>query len=147
MRTAQCKAVRRTKPPRTAVQRTKRKEASNEKAASEKGADESAGSPLLQKAREFFTGRLTQKGREDEPISARRRWIEQCLKLGLKDAGLSISTFAKDRSLLGFSGANANGIVCRFEDFDGVFTPDWKYDRDKKAWRVKYVERLWRGMR
>ena len=41
---------------------------------------------------------------------------------------------------------NVNGIVCRFEDFDGVFTPDWKYDRDKKAWYVKYVERLWRGM-
>ena len=122
------------------------KEASNEKAASKKGADESTGSPLLQKACEFFTGRLAQKGREEEPISARRRWIKQCLKLGLKDAGLSISTFAKDRSLLGFSGANANGIVCRFEGFDGVFTPDWKYDRDKKAWRVKYAERLWRGM-
>ena len=122
------------------------KEAANAKAAGKKGADESTGSPLLQKAREFFTGRLAQKGREDEPISARRRWIEQCLKLGLKDAGLSIPTFAKNRSLLGFSGANANGIVCRFEDFDGVFTPDWKYDRDKKAWYVKYVERLWRGM-
>ena len=122
------------------------KEAANEKAARKKGADESTASPLLQKACEFFTGRLAQKGHEDEPISARRRWIEQCLKLGLKDAGLSIPTFAKDRSLLGFSGANANGIVCRFEDFDGVFTPDWKYDRDKKAWRVKYVERLWCGM-
>lgn len=47
---------------------------------------------------------------------------------------------------MGFSGMNVNGIVCRFEDFDGIFTPDWKYDRDKKAWRVKYVERLWRGM-
>lgn len=47
---------------------------------------------------------------------------------------------------MGFSGMNVNGIVCRFEDFDGVFTPDWKYDRDKKAWYVKYVERLWRGM-
>ena len=126
--------------------RTNSKEAANEKAASKKGADESTGSPLLQKACEFLTGRLAQKRHEDEPISARRRWIEQCLKLGLKDAGLSIPTFAKDRSLLGFSGANANGIVCRFEDFDGVFTPDWKYDRDKKAWRVKYVERLWRGM-
>ncbi len=110
------------------------------------GAVQSTGSSFLQKARKFFTEQVAQKGREDEPISARRRWIEQCLKLGLKDAGLSISTFAKDRSLLGFSGANANGIVCRFEDFDGVFTPDWKYDRDKKAWYVKYVERLWRGI-
>ncbi|WP_297996790.1 hypothetical protein [uncultured Campylobacter sp.] len=126
--------------------RTNSKEAANEKAASKKGADESTGSPLLQKACEFFTEQVAQKGHEDEPISARRRWIEQCLKLGLKDAGLSISTFAKDRSLLGFSGANANGIVCRFEGFDGVFTPDWKYDRDKKAWHVKYAERLWRGM-
>ena len=126
--------------------RANSKEASNEKAVSKKGADESTGSPLLQKACEFFTGQLAQKGREEEPISARRRWIEQCLKLGLKDAGLSILTFAKDRALLGFSGMNVNGIVCRFEDFDGVFTPDWKYDRDKKAWRVKYVERLWRGM-
>lgn len=104
------------------------------------------GGAAEQKARKFFTEQVAQKGHEDEPISARRRWIEQCLKLGLKDAGLSIPTFAKDRSLLGFSGANANGIVCRFEDFDGVFTPYWKYDRDKKAWRVKYVERLWRGM-
>ena len=130
----------------TDEKRANSKEVANEKAARTKGTDESTGSPLLQKAREFFTGRLAQKGREDEPISARRCWIEQCLKLGLKDAGLSIPTFAKDRSLLGFSGANANGIVCRFEDFDGVFTPDWKYDRDKKAWRVKYVERLWRGM-
>ena len=104
------------------------------------------GGAAEQKARKFFTEQVAQKGHENEPISARRRWIEQCLKLGLKDAGLSIPTFAKDRSLLGFSGANANGIVCRFEDFDGVFTPDWKYDRDKKAWRVKYVERLWRGM-
>ena len=126
--------------------RTNSKEAANEKAASKKGADESTGSPLLQKACEFFTRRLAQKGREDELISARRRWIEQCLKLGLKDAGLSISTFAKDRSLLGFSGANANGIVCRFEGFDSIFVPQWKYDRDKKAWRVKYVECLWRGM-
>ena len=126
--------------------RANSKEASNEKAVSKKGADESTGSPLLQKACEFFTGRLAQKGREDEPIYARQRWIKQCLKLGLKDAGLSILTFAKDRALLGFSGMNVNGIVCRFEDFDGVFTPDWKYDRDKKAWRVKYVERLWRGM-
>lgn len=122
------------------------KEAANEKAARKKGADESTGLPLLQKAREFFIGRLAQEGRGDEPASARRRWIEQCLKLGLKDAGLSISTFAKDRALLGFSGMNVNGIVCRFEDFDGVFTPDWKYDRNKKAWRVKYAERLWRGM-
>ena len=126
--------------------RANSKEAANEKAARTKGADESTGLPLLQKAREFFTEQVAQKGHEDEPISARRRWIEQCLKLGLKDAGLSISTFAKDRSLLGFSGANANGIVCRFEGFDSVFTPDWKYDRDKKAWRVKYAERLWRGM-
>ena len=126
--------------------RTNSKEAANEKAASKKGADESTGSPLLQKACEFFTRRLAQKGREDELISARRRWIEQCLKLDLKDAGLSIPTFVKDRALLGFSGMNVNGIVCRFEDFDGIFTPDWKYDRDKKAWRVKYVERLWRGM-
>lgn len=126
--------------------RTNSKEAANEKAASKKGADESTGSSFLQKARKFFTEQVAQKGRENEPISARRRWIEQCLKLGLKDAGLSIPTFVKDRALLGFSGANANGIVCRFEGFDGVFTPDWKYDRDKKAWRVKYVERLWRGM-
>ena len=123
------------------------KEAANAKAARKKGADESTGSSFLQKARKFFTEQVAQKGREDEPISARRRWIEQCLKLGLKDAGLSIPTFAKDRAFLGFSGMNVNGIVCRFEDFDGVFTPDWKYDRDKKAWRVKYVERLWRGMR
>ena len=122
------------------------KEVANEKVASKKGADESTGSPLLQKACEFFTGRLAQKGREDEPISARRRWIEQCLKLGLKDAELSIPTFAKNRALLGFSGANANGIVCRFEGFDSVFVPQWKYDRDKKTWYVKYVERLWRGM-
>ena len=122
------------------------KEAANEKAASKKDADESTGSSFLQKAHKFFTEQVAQKGREDEPISARRCWIEQCLKLGLKDAGLSIPTFAKDRALLGFSGMNVNGIVCRFEDFDGVFTPDWKYDRDKKAWRVKYVERLWRGM-
>ena len=126
--------------------RANSKEAANEKAASKKGADESTGLPLLQKARKFFTEQVAQKGREDEPISARRRWIEQCLKLGLKDAGLSIPTFAKNRALLGFSGMNVNGIVCRFEDFDGVFTPDWKYDRDKKAWYVKYVERLWRGM-
>ena len=126
--------------------RANRKEAANEKAARKKGADESTGSPLLQKACEFFTGRFTQKGREDEPISARRRWIEQCLKLGLKDAELSIPTFAKNRALLGFSGMNVNGIVCRFEDFNGVFTPDWKYDRNKKAWYVKYVERLWCGM-
>ena len=126
--------------------RANSKEAANEKAARKKGADESTGSPFLQKAHKFFTEQVAQKGREDEPISARRRWIEQCLKLGLKDAGLSILTFAKDRALLGFSGMNVNGIVCRFEDFDGVFTPDWKYDRDKKAWYVKYVERLWRGM-
>lgn len=118
------------------------KEASNEKAASKKGADESTGSSFLQKAHKFFTEQVAQKGHEDEPISARRRWIEQCLKLGLKDAGLSILTFAKNRALLGFSGMNVNGIVCCFEDFDGVFTPDWKYDRDKKAWYVKYVERL-----
>ncbi|WP_295152221.1 hypothetical protein [Campylobacter sp.] len=126
--------------------RANSKEAANEKAARKKGADESTGSPLLQKACEFFTGRLAQKACEDEPIYTQRRWIEQCLKLGLKDAGLSIPTFVKDRALLGFSGMNVNGIVCCFEDFDGVFTPDWKYDRDKKAWRVKYVERLWHGM-
>lgn len=126
--------------------RASSKEAANEKAARKKGADESTGSSLLQKMREFFIGRRVQEGREDELASAQHRRIEQCLKLGLKDARLSIPTFAKDRSLLGFSGANANGIVCRFEDFDGVFTPDWKYDRDKKAWRVKYVKRLWRGM-
>lgn len=112
--------------------RANSKEAANEKAARKKGADESTGSPLLQKACEFFTEQVAQKGREDEPIYAQRRWIEQCLKLGLKDAGLSIPTFAKDRALLGFSGINVNGIVCRFEDFDGVFTPDWKYDRDKR---------------
>ena len=122
------------------------KRANRKEAAREKGADESTGSSFLQKEHKFFTEQVAQKGREDEPISARRRWIEQCLKLGLKDAGLSIPTFVKDRALLGFSGMNVNGIVCRFEDFDGVFTPDWKYDRDKKAWRVKYVERLWRGM-
>ena len=127
--------------------RANSKEAANEKAARTKDADESTGLPLLQKAREFFIGRLAQEGRGDEPVSARRRWIEQCLKLGLKDAGLSIPTFVKNRALLGFSGMNVNGIVCCFEDFDGVFTPDWKYDRDKKAWRVKYVECLWRGMR
>ena len=126
--------------------RTNRKEAANEKAASKKGAGESTSSSFLQKEHKFFTEQVAQKGREDEPISARRCWIEQCLKLGLKDAGLSILTFAKDKALLGFSGMNVNGIVCRFEDFDSVFTPDWKYDRDKKAWRVKYVECLWRGM-
>ena len=126
--------------------RANSKEAVNEKAARTKGADESTGSSFLQKAHKFFTEQVAQKGREDEPISARRRWIEQCLKLGLKDAGLSIPTFAKNRALLGFSGMTVNGIVCRFEDFNGVFTPDWKYDRDKKAWYVKYVERLWRGM-
>ena len=102
--------------------------------------------PLLQKARKFFTEQVAQKECEDEPISARQRWIEQCLKLGLKDAGLSIPTFAKDRSLLGFSGANANGIVCCFEDFDSIFVPQWKYDSYKNGWRVKYVERLWCGM-
>lgn len=127
--------------------RANSKEAVNEKAARTKGADESTGSSFLQKAHKFFTEQVAQKGREDEPISARRRWIEQCLKLGLKDAGLSIPTFAKNRALLGFSGMTVNGIVCRFEDFNGVFTPDWKYDRNKKAWYVKYVERLWRGMR
>ena len=130
----------RSKSARTAKKRQMKKR--REK----KGADENTGSSFLQKERKFFTEQIAQKGHEDEPISARRRWIEQCLKLGLKDAGLSIPTFAKDRSLLGFSGANANGIVCRFEDFDGVFTPDWKYDRDKKAWRVKYAERFWCGM-
>nr|WP_314166367.1 hypothetical protein [uncultured Campylobacter sp.] len=122
------------------------KEASNEKAARKKGADESTGSSFLQKARKFFTEQVAQKGREEEPISARRRWIEQCLKLGLKDAGLSIPTFAKDRALLGFSGMNVNGIVCRFEGFDSIFVPQWKYDFDKNGWRVKYVECLWRGM-
>ena len=126
--------------------RTNRKEAANEKAARKKGADESTDLPLLQKARKFFTEQVAQKECEDEPISARQRWIEQCLKLGLKDAGLSIPTFVKNRALLGFSGMSVNGIVCRFEDFNGVFTPDWKYDRNKKAWRVKYVERLWCGM-
>ncbi len=104
------------------------------------------GGAAEQKARKFFTEQVAQKGREDKPISARRCWIEQCLKLGLKDAGFSIPTFAKNRALLGFSGMNVNGIVCRFEDFNGVFTPDWKYDRNKKAWYVKYVEHLWRGM-
>ena len=122
------------------------KEAANEKAARKKGADESTGLPLLQKAREFFIGRLAQEGRGDEPASARRRRIEQCLKLGLKDAGLIILTFVKDRALLGFSGMNVNGIVCRFEDFDSIFVPQWKYDCDKNGWCVKYVERLWRGM-
>ena len=126
--------------------RANSKEAANEKAANEKGAEESTGSSFLQKAHKFFTEQVAQKAREDEPIYAQRRWIEQCLKFGLKDARLSIPTFAKNRALLGFSGMNVNGIVCRFEDFNGVFTPDWKYDRDKKAWRVKYVERLWRGM-
>ncbi|WP_297944011.1 hypothetical protein [uncultured Campylobacter sp.] len=126
--------------------RTNRKEAANEKAASKKGAGESTSSSFLQKEHKFFTEQVAQKACEDEPIYAQRRWIEQCLKLGLKDAGLSILTFAKNRALLGFSGMNVNGIVCRFEDFDGVFTPDWKYDRNKKAWYVKYVERLWRGM-
>ena len=126
--------------------RTNSKEAANEKAARKKGADESTGLPLLQKAREFFIGRLAQEGRGDEPASARRRRIEQCLKLGLKDAGLSILTFVKDRALLGFSGMNVNGIVCRFEDFDSIFVPQWKYDCDKNGWCVKYVERLWCGM-
>ncbi len=124
----------------------KQKRANGKEAASKKGADESTDSSFLQKAHKFFTEQVAQKGREDELISARRRWIEQCLKLGLKDARLSIPTFAKNRALLGFSGMNANGIVCRFEGFDGVFTPDWKYDRDKKAWRVKYAERFWCGM-
>lgn len=126
--------------------RTNSKEAANEKAASKKGADESTGSSFLQKEHKFFTEQVARKGREDEPISARRRWIEQCLKLGLKDTGLSIPTFAKDRALLGFSGMNVNGIVCRFEDFDSIFVPQWKYDCDKNGWCVKYVERLWRGM-
>ena len=135
-----------TDEARESGEAVKQKRANRKEAASEKGADESTGLPLLQKARKFFTEQVAQKECEDEPISARQRWIEQCLKLGLKDAGLSILTFAKNRALLGFSGMNVNGIVCRFEDFNGVFTPDWKYDRDKKAWYVKYVERLWRGM-
>ena len=122
------------------------KEAANEKAASKKGADESTSSSLLQKAHKFFTEQVAQKGREDEPIYAQHRRIEQCLKLGLKDARLSISTFAKDRALLGFSGMNANGIVCRFEGFDSIFVPQWKYDCDKNGWCVKYVERLCSGM-
>ena len=122
------------------------KEAANEKAASEKGADESTGSPLLQKAREFFTGRLAQKGREDEPASTQWRWIARCLEFGLKEVGLSLPIRVKDRSLLGFSDANASGVVCRFEGFNSIFALLWKYDRDKKAWYVKYVERLWRGM-
>lgn len=104
--------------------RANSKEAANEKAASKKGADESTGSPLLQKACEFFTRRLAQKGREDEPASTQWRWMARCLEFGLKEAGLSLPIRVKDRSLLGFSGANANGIVCCFEDFDGVFTPD-----------------------
>lgn len=104
------------------------------------------GGAAEQKERKFFTEQVAQKGREDEPASTQWRWIARCLEFELKEAGLSLPIRVKDRSLLGFSGANANGIVCRFEDFDGVFTPDWKYDRDKKAWRVKYVERLWRGM-
>ena len=104
------------------------------------------GGAAEQKERKFFTEQVAQKGREDEPASTQWRWIARCLEFELKEAGLSLPIRVKDRSLLGFSGANANGIVCCFEDFDGVFTPDWKYDRDKKAWRVKYVERLWRGM-
>ena len=104
------------------------------------------GGAAEQKERKFFTEQVAQKGREDEPASTQWRWIARCLEFELKEAGLSLPIRVKDRSLLGFSGANANGIVCCFEDFDGVFTPDWKYDRDKKAWYVKYVERLWRGM-
>ena len=80
------------------------KEAANEKAASEKSADESTSSSLLQKAREFFIGRRVQEGREDEPISAQRRWIEQCLKLGSKDAGLSLSIFVKIERFRAFRG-------------------------------------------
>ena len=62
MRTAQYRAVRRTKPPRTAVQRTKRKEAANEKAASKKGADESTDSSFLQKAHKFLPRKSRKKG-------------------------------------------------------------------------------------
>ena len=135
-----------TDEARESDEAVKQKRANRKEAARKKGADESTGSSFLQKARKFFTEQVAQKGREDEPISARRRWIEQCLKLGLKDAGLSIPTFVKDRALLGFSGMNVNGIVCCFEDFDGIFVPQWKYDSDKNGWRVKYVERLWHGM-
>ena len=126
--------------------RANSKEAANEKAARTKGADESTGSSFLQKAHKFFTEQVAQKGREDEPASTQWRWIARCLEFELKEAGLSLPIRVKDRSFLGFSGANANGIVCRFEGFDSIFVPQWKYDRDKKAWRVKYVERLWRGM-
>ena len=123
------------------------KEAANEKAARKKAPTKARARRFCKRRASFSYGRRVQEGREDEPISARRRWIEQCLKLGSKDAGLSIPTFVKDRALLGFSGMNANGIVCRFEDFDSIFVPQWKYDCDKNGWRVKYVERLWRGMR
>lgn len=150
MRTAQCRAVRRTKPPRAAVQRSKSartaKKRQMKKRREQKAPTRTRARHFCKKRASFSPDGSRKKGREDEPIYAQRRWIEQCLKLDLKDAGLSIPTFVKDRALLGFSGMNVNGIVCRFEDFDGIFTPDWKYDRDKKAWRVKYVERLWRGM-
>ena len=105
----------------TDEKRVSSKEAANEKIASEKGADENTGSSFLQKERKFFTEQVAQKGREDEPASTQWRWIARCLEFGLKEAGLSLPIRVKDRSLLGFSGANANGIVCRFEDFDGVF--------------------------
>ena len=126
--------------------RASSKEAPNEKTASEKGAYENMGSSFLQKARKFFTEQVAQKGREDEPTSTQWRWIARCLEFGLKEAGLSLPIRVKDRSLLGFSGANANGIVCRFEGFDSIFVPQWKYDFDKNGWCVKYVERLWRRM-
>jgi len=122
------------------------KEAANEKAARTKGTDESMGSSFLQKAHKFFTEQVAQKEREDEPASTQWRWMAWCLEFGLKEARLSLPIRVKDRSLLGFSGANANGIVCCFEDFDSIFVPQWKYDSYKNGWRVKYVERLWRGM-
>ena len=126
--------------------RARRKEAANAKAASEKGADENTGSSFLQKARKFFTEQVAQEGREDEPASTQWRWIAWCLEFGLKEVGLSLPIRVKDRSFLGFSSANANGIVCRFEGFDSIFVPQWKYDFDKNGWCVKYVERLWRRM-
>lgn len=81
------------------------KEAPNEKIASEKGADENTISSFLQKARKFFTEQVAQKGREDKPASAQRRWIEQCLKLGSKDAGFSLSIFIKIERFWAFRGS------------------------------------------
>lgn len=130
----------------TDEKRARSKEAANAKAASEKGADENTGSSFLQKARKFFTEQVAQEGREDEPASTQWRCIARCLEFGLKEAGLSLPIRVKDRSLLEFSGANANGIVCHFEGFDSIFVPKWKYDCDKNGWCVKYVERLWHGM-